>query len=148
MAQVCQDSDVHRLHARSSNYAQSRVTIIALVKELRPRRSALRRPQDLSRGLRYECDEYNHATVEYKTLYMYSLLITIRDFSSEGRTMWVRHYYNLARVMMRNVLPLPPGTYMYAHGDDNEWTKDGHIDAIYGCFWRLERVFIPGILEL
>jgi hypothetical protein len=49
------------------------------------------------------------------TLYMYSLLITIRAFPLEGRTTWVRRYYNLARVLMRTVLQLPPGTYKYAH---------------------------------
>jgi hypothetical protein len=44
----------------------------------------------------------------------YSLLIIIRAFPSEGRTTWVRRYFSLARVPMRNVLPIPPGTYMYA----------------------------------
>jgi hypothetical protein len=60
------------------------------------------------------CDEYNHATVHCMTLFMHSLLITIRAFTSEGRTTWVCRYYNLARVILRNVLLVPPGTYMYA----------------------------------
>jgi hypothetical protein len=42
--------------------------------------------KDLSRGGGYECDEYNPATVHCRTLYMYSLLIPIRAFSSDGRT--------------------------------------------------------------
>jgi hypothetical protein len=45
---------------------------------------------------------------------MYSLLIPIRDFPSEGRTTWARRYCNLARVVMRNVLLVPPGTNRYA----------------------------------
>jgi hypothetical protein len=69
---------------------------------------------DLSRGGGDECDEYSPATIHYMTLYMYSLLIPIRDFPSEGRTTWVRRYCKLARVLMRIVLPVPPGTYMYA----------------------------------
>jgi hypothetical protein len=52
---------------------------------------------------RHNCDEYIHAIVHYITLYNYSLLITIRAFPSEGRTMWVRRYCNIARVLMRNV---------------------------------------------
>jgi hypothetical protein len=60
------------------------------------------------------CDEYIHANVHCRTLYMYSLLIPIRDFPSEGRTKWVRRYSNLAKVLMRTILPIPPGTYMYA----------------------------------
>jgi hypothetical protein len=48
------------------------------------------------------------------TLYIYSLLIPIRAFPSEGRTTWVRRYSNLARAVMRTVLLVPPGTYMYA----------------------------------
>jgi hypothetical protein len=34
--------------------------------------------------------------------------------TTRGITSWVRRYFNLARVMMRIVLPVPPGTYMYA----------------------------------
>jgi hypothetical protein len=49
------------------------------------------------------------------TLYKYSLLIPIRAFPSEGRTTRVRRYCNIARVLMRTVLLLPPGTYKYAH---------------------------------
>jgi hypothetical protein len=59
-------------------------------------------------------DEYSHAIVHCSTLHMYSLLILIRDFPSEGRTTWVRRYCNLTRGLMRTVLPVPPGTYMYA----------------------------------
>jgi hypothetical protein len=43
------------------------------------------------------CDEYSPATVHCKTLYMYSLLIPIRAFPSEGRTTWVRHYCNISK---------------------------------------------------
>jgi hypothetical protein len=32
------------------------------------------------------CDEYSHATVHFRTLYKYSLLISIRAFPSDGRT--------------------------------------------------------------
>jgi hypothetical protein len=47
---------------------------------------------------------------------MYSLLIPIRAFPSEGRTSWVRRYCNLASVWIRTILlPVPPGTYKYAH---------------------------------
>jgi hypothetical protein len=60
------------------------------------------------------CDECNLVKVHYGTLYMYLLLIPVRAFPSEGCTTWVRRYCNLARVMMRIVLPVPPGTYMYA----------------------------------
>jgi hypothetical protein len=56
-----------------------------------------------------------HATVHCMILYMYSFLIIIRAFSSEGRTTWVRRYRNIARVVMRIVLPVDPGTYSYAH---------------------------------
>jgi hypothetical protein len=59
-------------------------------------------------------DEYHHAIVHCKTLYKYSLLSTIHAFPSEGRTTWVRRCCNLAWVSMRNVLPVPPGTYNYA----------------------------------
>jgi hypothetical protein len=52
---------------------------------------------DLSRGGGYECDQYSHATVHCMTLYMYSLLIIIRAFPSEGRTTWVRRYYNISK---------------------------------------------------
>jgi hypothetical protein len=45
---------------------------------------------------------------------MYSLLILIRAFPLEGRTTWARRYYNIVRVLMRNVLLVPPGTYKYA----------------------------------
>jgi hypothetical protein len=62
-------------------------------------------PHDLSRGGGYECDEYIHASLHCMALYMYSLLIPTRAFPSEGRTTWVRRYCNLARVLMRNVLP-------------------------------------------
>jgi hypothetical protein len=48
------------------------------------------------------------------TLYMHSLLNPIRGFLSKGRTPWVRRYSNLAKVLICNVLPLPPSTYMYA----------------------------------
>jgi hypothetical protein len=113
MAQVCQDSGLHPLHARSPR-AHPWVPISASIKELRPRRSASRRPQDLSRRGGYECDECSHATIHCKTLYMYSLLIPIRAFPSEGRTLWVRRYCNLARVLMRILLSVPPCTYMYA----------------------------------
>jgi hypothetical protein len=41
------------------------------------------------------CDEYSLATVHCKTLYMYSLLIPIRAFPSDGRTTWVRRYWNI-----------------------------------------------------
>jgi hypothetical protein len=40
-------------------------------------------------------DEYSSATVHYMALYMYSLLIPIRAFPSDGRTTWVRHYCNI-----------------------------------------------------
>jgi hypothetical protein len=63
---------------------------------------------------RLECDEYSLATIHYMPLYMYSLLNTIRAFPSEGRPTWVRHCNNLARVIMRIVLHVPPGTFMYA----------------------------------
>jgi hypothetical protein len=43
------------------------------------------------------CDKYSHATVHYKTLYMYSLQIPIRTFPSEGRTTWVRRYCNISK---------------------------------------------------
>jgi hypothetical protein len=43
------------------------------------------------------CDEYNHATIHYRTLYMYSLLISIRDFPSDGRSTWVRRYCNISK---------------------------------------------------
>jgi hypothetical protein len=46
---------------------------------------------------------------------MYTLLIPIRAFPSEGRTTWVRRYCDLAKVLMRIVMPVPPGTYKYAH---------------------------------
>jgi hypothetical protein len=59
-------------------------------------------------------DEYNLVTVHCRTSYKYSLLISIRAFPSEGRITWVRRYRNIARVLMRTVLPIPPGTYMYA----------------------------------
>jgi hypothetical protein len=36
------------------------------------------------------CDEYSHATLHCRPLYMYSLLILIRAFPSDGRTRWVR----------------------------------------------------------
>jgi hypothetical protein len=36
------------------------------------------------------CDDYSLATVHCRTLYMYSLLIPIRAFPSEGRSTWVR----------------------------------------------------------
>jgi hypothetical protein len=61
-----------------------------------------------------KCDEYSNATVHYIKLYKYSLLNPIRAFPSEGRTSWVRQYCNLAREVIRIVLPLPPDTYMYA----------------------------------
>jgi hypothetical protein len=41
------------------------------------------------------CDEYNHATLHCMTLYMYSLLIPIRTFPSDGRTTWVRRYSDI-----------------------------------------------------
>jgi hypothetical protein len=44
MAQVCQDSGVNRLHARSPS-THSSVPVTASVKALRPRRSASRRPR-------------------------------------------------------------------------------------------------------
>jgi hypothetical protein len=44
---------------------------------------------------------------------MYSLLSSVRAFPSEGRATRVRRYCNLARVLMRTVLPIPPGTYKY-----------------------------------
>jgi hypothetical protein len=47
------------------------------------------------------------------TLYMYWLLIPIRAFPSKGRTAWVRRYCYIAMVMMRIVLQVPPGKYMY-----------------------------------
>jgi hypothetical protein len=43
------------------------------------------------------CDEYSHATVHCMTLYMYSLLIPILDFPSDGRTTWVRRYCNIQK---------------------------------------------------
>jgi hypothetical protein len=50
MAQICQNSGVHRLHARSPN-AQSWVPVTTSVKELWPRRSASRRPhRSVKRG--------------------------------------------------------------------------------------------------
>jgi hypothetical protein len=63
------------------------------------------------------CDDYSYATLHCMTLYMYSLLILIRAFPPEGRTSVQRGYVAttiLARVLMRTVLPVPPGTYMYA----------------------------------
>jgi hypothetical protein len=45
---------------------------------------------------------------------MYSLLFLIRALPSEGRTSWARSYFNLATVLMRTVLRVPPGTYRYA----------------------------------
>jgi hypothetical protein len=53
--------------------------------------------KDLSRGGGYEYDEYSLATVHYMTLYMYSLLIPIRAFPSEGRTTWVSRYSNISK---------------------------------------------------
>jgi hypothetical protein len=47
------------------------------------------------------------------TLYMYSLLIPIRAFPSKARTTLVRRYSNSIMVLMRNVLPVPPGTHKY-----------------------------------
>jgi hypothetical protein len=44
-----------------------------------------------------ECDEYIHATIHCMTLYMYSLLIPIRGFPSDGRTTWVRRYCNISK---------------------------------------------------
>jgi hypothetical protein len=43
------------------------------------------------------CDEYSLATVHCRTLYMYSLLILIRAFPSDGRTTWVRRYCNVSK---------------------------------------------------
>jgi hypothetical protein len=60
-----------------------------------------------------QCDEYNPATIHCTALYKYSILILIRAFPSEGRTTWVRRYRDIARVLLRNVLPVPHGTYMY-----------------------------------
>jgi hypothetical protein len=60
------------------------------------------------------CDECDPATIHRKTVYMYSLLFPIRAFPSEGRTSWVRRYCNLARVLVRIVLPVPLGTHTYA----------------------------------
>jgi hypothetical protein len=51
----------------------------------------------MSRGGGYECDEYSHATVHCGTLYMYSLVIPIRVFPSDGRTTWVHRYCNIQR---------------------------------------------------
>jgi hypothetical protein len=52
---------------------------------------------NLVRGGVYECDEYSHVTIHYMTLHMYSLLIPIRAFPSEGRTTYVRRYYNIRK---------------------------------------------------
>jgi hypothetical protein len=62
----------------------------------------------------YECDDYSLVRVHCKTLYMYSLLNLVHGIPSEGRTSWVRRYCSLMRVLMRNVLPVSPGMYMYA----------------------------------
>jgi hypothetical protein len=37
------------------------------------------------------------ATVHYMTLYMYSLVILVRAFPSDGRTTWVRRYCNIRK---------------------------------------------------
>jgi hypothetical protein len=60
------------------------------------------------------CDKYSPLTIHYMTLYMYSLLIPVRAFPSEGRRTWVRRYCNSAMVMMHIVLHVPPGTDKYA----------------------------------
>jgi hypothetical protein len=62
-----------------------------------------------------ECDEYSRATIHCKTSYMYTILIPIHAFPSQRRTTWVCRYCNLARVVMRTVLLVLPGTYMYSH---------------------------------
>jgi hypothetical protein len=61
------------------------------------------------------CDEYSPATVYCSTLYMYSLLIPIRDFPSDGRTTWVRAIF--IKVLMHIVPLVPPGTYRYAQNE-------------------------------
>jgi hypothetical protein len=44
---------------------------------------------------RHHCDECIYTKVHCMTLYMYSFLIPIRAFLTEGRTSWVRRYYKL-----------------------------------------------------
>jgi hypothetical protein len=55
---------------------------------------------------------HKFAKTHYMIVCMYSLLIPVRAFPSERRTTWVRRYCNFARVLMRTILLVPPGTYM------------------------------------
>jgi hypothetical protein len=60
------------------------------------------------------CDEYSHAIVHCRTLYMYSLRIPIRAFPQDGRMLVgtsLLQYCNGADATLR---PVPPGTYRYA----------------------------------
>jgi hypothetical protein len=70
----------------------------------------------MSRGGGYECDEYILATIHCMTLYMYSLLIPIRAFPSDGRVQ--RGDVTIAvfiRVIMHTVQLVSSGTYIYAY---------------------------------
>jgi hypothetical protein len=51
----------------------------------------------ITKSIQRFCDEYCPAIVHYKTLYMFSLLIPIRAFPSEGRTTWVCRYCNISK---------------------------------------------------
>jgi hypothetical protein len=66
-------------------------------------------------------------------LQMYSLSITIRAFPSEGRTTWVRRYFNLiTRVLMLTVLPLLPvrkGTHTASNRPDDTPSEVSNADC-------------------
>jgi hypothetical protein len=62
-----------------------------------------------------ECEEYSHTTLHCMTSYMYSFLTPICAFPWEGHiTRAVRRQCNIARVLVRTVLSIPPDTYRYA----------------------------------
>jgi hypothetical protein len=114
MARVCQDSWVHRLHARSP-IAHSKVPIIASLKELRPWRSVSRHTSSIyQEGAGTSVTStflQNYITRHYKS----PLVQKVHYMLSIGKTYcaWVRRYSNLARGHMHIVMLVLPGTYMY-----------------------------------